>query len=310
MTSVKSGLGPATISTPSDREIRIERTFNASRKRVWRAMTDPTLVAQWWGRGNQLVIERFEVERGGHWRIVEHGPDGVHGFEGRYREVVAPERIVQTFEWDGMPGFVAVETMTLEALAAERTRLVTVSLFHTQEERDGMLASGMEGGVNQSYEALDRLLETLEGDGESALAKRAALAVKKVAFSYYPIVDAERARNFYEETLGLKAGMVGKFGDTHWIEYDLPGGGCVALTNAGGDKPSAEAGGTIALEVADLDAMMQHLKEHGVTFKSDVIKGPHCRMAVCLDSEGNSLLLHQLDPAHAHGPKGCAEGAA
>src|SRR5688500_7554116 len=96
----------ATITKPSDREIRIERIFNAPRDRVWKAMTDPKLVAQWWGRGNKLVIEKFELERGGHWRFVEHGPEGVRGFEGRFREVTPPERIVQTFEWDGMPGHV------------------------------------------------------------------------------------------------------------------------------------------------------------------------------------------------------------
>ncbi|HEU5077112.1 MAG TPA: SRPBCC domain-containing protein [Polyangiaceae bacterium] len=302
----KQGAGRASITTPSAREIRVERIFNASRERVWRAITDPALVRQWWGRGNHLVVERFEVERGGHWRFVEHSPQGVHGFEGRYREVVPPERIVQTFEWDGMPGFVAVETMTLEALDDERTRLVSVSLFHTTEERDGMLHSGMEVGMNQSYAALDRVLESLDASEESA--RGAALAVKKVAFSCYPILDAARARKFYEETLGLKVGMAGSKGDTHWIEYDLPGGGCLALTNAGGGKPSAEAGGTIALEVTDLGGWIDHLKARGVTFKSDVIKGPHCRMAVCLDSEGNSLLLHQLDAQHASGfQQGCAE---
>jgi len=151
----------ATITKPSDREIRIERIFNAPRERVWQAMTDPRLVAQWWGRGNKLVIERFELERGGHWRFVEHGPQGAHGFEGRYREVTPPERIVQTFEWDGMPGHVIVETGTLEDLGDGRTRFVNISLFHTTEERDGMLESGMEGGLNESYDALDRLLATL-----------------------------------------------------------------------------------------------------------------------------------------------------
>ena len=152
---------PAVVSTPSDREIRIERIFNAPRERVWRAITDPALVAPWWGRGNTLVIERMEVERGGHWRFVEHSHHGVHGFEGRYREVTPPERVVQTFEWDGMPGHVAVETTTLEDLGDGRTRLVTTSLFHTTQERDGMLHSGMEGGVNQSYAALDAVLATL-----------------------------------------------------------------------------------------------------------------------------------------------------
>src|SRR5687768_7995410 len=148
----------ATITTPSDREIRIERIFNAPRDRVWKAMTDPKLVAQWCGRGNKLVIERFELKRGGHWRFVEHGPEGVHGFEGRYREVTPPERVVQTFEWDGMPGHVVVETMTLEDLGDGRTRLVALLLFNSKEERDGMLSSGMEQGLNQSYAALDRLL--------------------------------------------------------------------------------------------------------------------------------------------------------
>jgi uncharacterized protein YndB with AHSA1/START domain len=148
----------AKITTPSDREIRIERIFNAPRDRVWKAMTDPTLAAQWWGRGNKLVIERMEVERGGHWRFVEHSDGAAHGFEGRYREVTPPERIVQTFEWDGMPGHVVLETMTLEDLGDGRTKLVNVSLFFTSEERDGMLQSGMEGGVNESYAALDRVL--------------------------------------------------------------------------------------------------------------------------------------------------------
>jgi uncharacterized protein YndB with AHSA1/START domain len=146
------------VTCPADREIRIERIFNAPRERVWKAMTDPKMVAQWWGRGNKLVVERLEVERGGHWRYVEHSPEGVHGFEGRFREVTPPERVVQTFEWDGMPGYVIVNTTTLEDLGDGRTKLVTISLFHTQEERDGMLASGMEGGLSESYLALDRVL--------------------------------------------------------------------------------------------------------------------------------------------------------
>ena len=151
----------ATITTPTDREIRIERIFDAPRERVWQALTDPDLVAQWWGRGNKLVIERLELERGGHWRFVEHSDQGVHGFEGRFAEVTPPERVVQTFEWDGMPGHVALETMTLEDLGDGRTRLVTTSLFLTAQDRDGMLQSGMEGGVNESYAALDRVLASM-----------------------------------------------------------------------------------------------------------------------------------------------------
>lgn len=147
-----------TITTPNDREIHIERVVNAPRERVWRAYADPELVAQWWGRGNRLVIERMEMERGGHWRYVEHGPNGVYGFEGRYREVKAPERFVRSFEWDGMPAHVAIETVTLEDLGDGRTRISIVMQMHTPEERDGFLHSGMQAGMEAAYAELDGLL--------------------------------------------------------------------------------------------------------------------------------------------------------
>jgi uncharacterized protein YndB with AHSA1/START domain len=105
-TSRSEQIEATAVTTPTDREVRIERVFNASRERVWRAYVDPKLVAQWWGRGNELTIERMEVERGGHWRFVEDSLQGLHGFEGRYREVTPLQRIVSTFEWDGMPGYV------------------------------------------------------------------------------------------------------------------------------------------------------------------------------------------------------------
>ena len=148
----------AKVTTPTDREFRIERTFNAPRAEVWQALTEPELLRQWWGRGNRLVIERLEVERGGHWRFIEHANGREEGFEGRFREVKAPERLVQTFDWDGTPGHVAVTTFVLEDLGDGRTKLITTSLFYTTVERDGMMSAGMERGVNQSYAALDRVL--------------------------------------------------------------------------------------------------------------------------------------------------------
>lgn len=117
---------------------------------------------------------------------------------------------------------------------------------------------------------------------------------QKVAFTMYPVKDVARARKFYEETLGLKPGSNGNQGDNWWVEYDLPGGGCFAITNFISDAPSAAAGGTIAFEVEDLDALMADLKGKGVAFASDMIHSPVCRMAICLDTEGNSLMLHQL----------------
>jgi uncharacterized protein YndB with AHSA1/START domain len=146
------------VSTPGDRDIHVERVFNAPRERVWAAYTEPELLAQWWGRGNELDIERWELERGGHWRFVEHSGEGEHGFEGRFREVTPIERLAYTFEWDGMPGHVCIETTTFIDLGDGRTKVVTDSLFHTAQERDGMVQSGMEQGLRASYEALDALL--------------------------------------------------------------------------------------------------------------------------------------------------------
>lgn len=151
----------ATLTTPTDRELRIERIFDAPRPRVWRAITEPELVKQWWGRGNPLTVERMEVERGGHWRFVEHSDDGDHGFEGRFREVVPPEKLSMTFEWDGAPGHTVVQTMTLEDMGDNRTRMVSTSMFFTKEDCDAMMSSGMEGGMNESYQALDRVLAAM-----------------------------------------------------------------------------------------------------------------------------------------------------
>jgi predicted enzyme related to lactoylglutathione lyase len=116
--------------------------------------------------------------------------------------------------------------------------------------------------------------------------------LKRVAFTMYPVQDATRARAFYEDTLGLKRGSAASNGV--WTEYDLPGGGCLALFANDDIQPSASAGGSIALEVDDLDALIARLKEAGVTFKADMIHSPVCRMAIMLDSEGNSIILHEL----------------
>jgi len=119
--------------------------------------------------------------------------------------------------------------------------------------------------------------------------------LKKVAFTMLPMTDVPRARKFYEETLGLKIGSHGSHGDNWWIEYDLPQGGCIGLSNFGNEQPTGK-GGTLALEVEDMDAIIAHLQANGVKLLGDIVKGPHCRMQMCQDSEGNPLLLHQLDP--------------
>ena len=117
--------------------------------------------------------------------------------------------------------------------------------------------------------------------------------LEKVAFTMYPAKDMARARKFYGETLGLTEGSKGNQGDQWWVEYDLPGGGCFALTNFTKDEPSSN-GGTIAFEVTDIETLCADLLSKGVTFQSDMIASPVCRMRVIKDTEGNSILLHQL----------------
>jgi uncharacterized protein YndB with AHSA1/START domain len=149
----------ASVETVGDREIRIERIFEAPRDRVFAVYTDPELLPRWWGpRQYETVVEKMDVRTGGDWQFLQRDDDGTeHRFRGTYREVTPPERIVQTFEWLGMPGHVAVETAEFEDLG-DRTRVVTTSIFHTGEERDGMIASGMESGLQETYERLDEVL--------------------------------------------------------------------------------------------------------------------------------------------------------
>jgi uncharacterized protein YndB with AHSA1/START domain len=152
----------ATVTTPAEREIRIERVFDAPRDRVFAVYTDPALIPEWWGpRDTTTIVDEMDVRTGGRWRFIVRDADGTEtAFRGAYREVTPPERIVQTFEWEPMAGHVSVETATFEDLG-DRTKVTTVSLFHTPEERDGMLASGMEGGLNETYARLDELLARL-----------------------------------------------------------------------------------------------------------------------------------------------------
>ena len=148
-----------TVAAEGEREIVTERVFDAPREKVFQAFVDPELIPQWWGRrADTTTVDKMDVRVGGDWRFLSDGPDGSHAFRGTYRAIDPPERLENTFEWEGMPGHVVVETATFEDLGDGRTRVRTRSLFHTTEERDGMVASGMEIGMGESYERLDELL--------------------------------------------------------------------------------------------------------------------------------------------------------
>ncbi len=150
----------AALTFPGEREMHVERIFAAPPERVFRAYVDPELIPQWWGpRGTETIVEELDATPGGVWRFLARDPDGSEiRFRGVFREVTPPERLAQTFEWDGMPGYVSVDTAVFEDLGDGRTKVVTTSIFHTSEELDGMIESGMEKGMNETYERLDELL--------------------------------------------------------------------------------------------------------------------------------------------------------
>ena len=139
--------------------IRIVREFDAPKEKVFRAHTDPELVAQWMGpNSTQTRIDQWDCRTGGSWRYVSLHEGTEYGFHGSFHEVRPDELIVQTFTFDGMPDGVALEKLVLEDLGDGRSRLTSTSLCDSFADRDAMLASGMDVGVNEGYEKLDQLL--------------------------------------------------------------------------------------------------------------------------------------------------------
>ena len=153
------------VTTPSDREIVMTRVFNAPRELVFEAHSSCEHLRKWWGpRKYQLEVCEIDFRPGGKYYVLHRTSDGVeeHGFRGEYREIVAPKRIVWTFEWEGMPGHVSVDTLTLEDLGDGRTRLTSTSVFDSKEDRDAMLQSGMEEGASETWDRLEELLQTMK----------------------------------------------------------------------------------------------------------------------------------------------------
>jgi uncharacterized protein YndB with AHSA1/START domain len=139
--------------------VRITREFDAPPEKVFRAHTDPDLVARWFGpRDYEVRIDRWDCRTGGAYRLVHVGDGKEFGFHGCFHEVRPSELIVQTFTYEDEPDGVALERMVFEDLGDGRTRLTATSLVDSFEGRDAFLASGMEGGVREAYERLDDLL--------------------------------------------------------------------------------------------------------------------------------------------------------
>ncbi|MDM7831915.1 SRPBCC family protein [Cellulomonas edaphi] len=140
--------------------IDITREFDAPVAKVFEAHAKPELVAQWMGpRDLTMDIKEWDFVSGGRWSYVSTGRDGeAFGFRGMFHTVRPDEFAIQTFEFEGYPDVVAIESITFEDLGADRTRIRIHSVYPTLEARDGMVASGMEGGVKVGYERLDELV--------------------------------------------------------------------------------------------------------------------------------------------------------
>jgi uncharacterized protein YndB with AHSA1/START domain len=150
---------------PGKQEILITREFDAPRELVFKAVTDPNLVSQWWGpRYLSTEADKMDVRPGGQWRFIQRDAEGrEYAFHGVYHEILAPERIIDTFEFEGLPetGHVTLETMKFEELPGGRTRLTTQSVFQSIADRDAALQSGMESGINDTYDRLAELLKKM-----------------------------------------------------------------------------------------------------------------------------------------------------
>ena len=148
------------------REIVMSRMFDAPRERVFQVMMDPKLIPQWWGpRRYTTTVDKMDVRQGGAWRFVSRGADGTeYGFHGEYREILPPERVVQTFEFERMPGHVVLETATLGERDG-KTKLTVRSLFETTEDLEAMAQSGMEEGARETHDRLADLLAGVSAGG-------------------------------------------------------------------------------------------------------------------------------------------------
>jgi uncharacterized protein YndB with AHSA1/START domain len=154
----------AIVTAPEGQSIiDIERVFDVPKAKLFKALSTPELIAKWWTKpGDTVTVEEFEPREGGKWRFVQHAGGQDFAFYGVIHEY-GPDRVVQTFEFSGLPerGHVIMEKMEMVELEDGKTKLHVIQAFFSAQDRDGMLQSGMEDGMNQTYQALEALAKNL-----------------------------------------------------------------------------------------------------------------------------------------------------
>lgn len=139
--------------------IEVVREFDAPRERVFQAWTDPRIVPQWLGpRDLTMKLFEYDARPGGSYHYIHADERGEYGFRGVFHSVVPDELIIQTFEYEGAPNQVSLDTATFEDLGDGRTRMHGRTVFSTIEQRDAMVAGGMEHGLRDSMQRLEEVL--------------------------------------------------------------------------------------------------------------------------------------------------------
>lgn len=162
-------MGKTIITAPPGQPyIDMEREFDAPRELVFRAYHEPELVKQWLGpRQYTMTIDRWDARDGGAYRYVHSDANGSHGFHGVFHSM-AMDNMVQTFEYEGAPGHVSLDTQALVDLGNGRTRVRTHSIFMSVADRDMMVENGMAEGVEDGFSRLDELLGRLQPIGAAS----------------------------------------------------------------------------------------------------------------------------------------------
>jgi uncharacterized protein YndB with AHSA1/START domain len=157
-----TGSGAATVTLPEDTQILITREFDAPRRLVYRALTEPDLVRRWWsGDRGEVTSTESDLRPGGQWRYVMTANPGFEvAFRGEFIEIVPGERIVRTEIFEGMPDAVATSTTTLTE-AGGRTTLAILVQHTSREHRDMHLNSGMEAGMQTALAKLEEVANSL-----------------------------------------------------------------------------------------------------------------------------------------------------
>ena len=278
------------VSTPNDTQIVMTRTFDFPRDLVWRLWNDPACLPEFWGpRSTTTRVDTYDLREGGKWRLINVDGEGTeHAFRGEFRKVSPRDLIEWTFEYEPMAGNVIVESLRFEERDG-RTTIISTSTFDTEEQRDGMLGSGMEKGAGETHDRFEELL-----------ARAGEFTVTGVDFVLLPTQDLDRATEFYTGVLGLQRSSVWQRGSDPAIGAEFETGTVtIALIDSEAVgvtfQPHKQA---IALRVDDVQSARAKLESRGISFAMDTIDSGVCHQAVFADPDGNALILH-----HRYAPR-------